>query len=99
MPVVMMVESSEFDAALYDSVMEAMDWENTEKPAGFISHVAGPGPNGWLVIDVWESEADFQAFVQTRLGAAMAEAAGGQPPAIEPVFFPVHNMDRVAATV
>jgi hypothetical protein len=64
-----------------------------------ISHVAGPGPNGWTVIDVWESEAAFQAFVETRLGAALAEATGGQPPAIEPVVIPVHNMDIVSAAV
>ncbi len=99
MPVVMMVEIPEGDADFYDAVMEALDWDNSEKPVGFISHLAGPGPNGWTVIDVWESEADFNNFAQSRLGAALAEAAGGVAPPIEPTFFPVHNHDRVTAAV
>jgi hypothetical protein len=99
MAVVMKVVIPDGTAELYDAIMEALEWETTEKPAGFISHVAGPGPNGWTVIDVWESEADFQRFVESRLGAAMAQATGGDPPQIEPTFFPIHNMDQVPARV
>ena len=99
MPVAMIVEIPEGDAEFYDAVMEALDWDNSEKPAGFISHLAGPSPNGWTVIDVWESKADFDNFAQSRLGPALAEAAGGEAPSVEPTFIPVHNMDRATAGV
>ena len=29
---------------------------------GLLSHVAGPTPNGWRVVDVWESEAELMKF-------------------------------------
>ncbi|QES17370.1 hypothetical protein DEJ45_15925 [Streptomyces venezuelae] len=34
-------------------------------PEGFIAHAAGPdGSGGWRVVDFWESEDDFLAFVE-----------------------------------
>ena len=79
---------------LYDSVMENLDWDNTERPQGFISHYAGPTDDGWLVFDVWESQADFERFVAERLGAALAAASGGTPPEVAPTFVPIHREDH-----
>jgi hypothetical protein len=31
---------------------------------GLISHVAGPTPHGWLVVDVWDSDEAFQKFAE-----------------------------------
>ena len=31
---------------------------------GFIAHIAGPSKAGWYVMEVWESKADFERFVQ-----------------------------------
>ena len=97
--VVMKVVMPDATAENYDAVMEALEWDITEKPPGFISHVAGPGPNGWTVIDVWETQAGLERFVESRLGAALAGAFAGEPPQIEPRFFPIHNMDLVPARV
>ncbi|MFB7517683.1 antibiotic biosynthesis monooxygenase [Streptomyces sp. NPDC056144] len=34
-------------------------------PKGFIAHAAGPdGSGGWRVVDFWESEEDFLAFLE-----------------------------------
>ncbi|MFE1907594.1 hypothetical protein ACFW96_28540 [Streptomyces gardneri] len=34
-------------------------------PQGFIAHAAGPdGTGGWRVVDFWDSEDDFLAFVE-----------------------------------
>ncbi|MFI9295788.1 hypothetical protein H4W23_22620 [Streptomyces gardneri] len=34
-------------------------------PRGFIAHAAGPdGTGGWRVVDFWDSEDDFLAFVE-----------------------------------
>ena len=49
----------------------AGDW-----PQGLITHAAGPGENGTFVVaEVWNSKADQAAFMESRLGAALA--AGG----------------------
>ena len=94
MPVGVTIELPDVDAGVYDKVMDALDWDNAEKPAGFISHYAGPVSGGWLVFDVWESQADFERFAGERLGSAMATAMGGEPPAIEPTFIPIHKQSH-----
>jgi hypothetical protein len=46
------------------------DW-----PEGMRAHVAGPSANGgWVVIESWESKASQEAFMASRLGAALASA-------------------------
>ncbi|MEV6248661.1 hypothetical protein AB0M38_20995 [Streptomyces sp. NPDC051742] len=43
-------------------LLEAAEWW---PPAGFIAHAAGPdGSGGWRIVDFWESEDDFHAFVE-----------------------------------
>ena len=47
------------------------DW-----PAGLLSHAAGAADDGtFIVVEVWSSRADQDAFMTARLGAALA--AGG----------------------
>jgi hypothetical protein len=47
------------------------DW-----PAGLLSHAAGTADDGtFIVAEVWSSRADQDAFMTSRLGAALA--AGG----------------------
>jgi hypothetical protein len=50
------------------------DW-----PDGILSHAGGPTPNGWLVIEKWESKAAQEAFMASRLGAAIAAAGVPAP--------------------
>lgn len=87
------------NAELYDSVMENLGWAEGDTPTGFVSHYAAPTKDGWLVFDIWESQEDFESFAQERLGPAMAAAAGGQAPAIEPQFIPIHNQDHARSRV
>ena len=42
------------------------DW-----PAGMVSHTGGPTATGWVVTEVWNSKADQEAFMASRLGAAL----------------------------
>jgi hypothetical protein len=42
------------------------DW-----PAEMVSHVAGPTATGWVVCEVWNSKADQESFMASRLGAAL----------------------------
>ena len=67
-------------------------------PDGLIFHAAGPSPNGgWRVIDVWDSRATFERFLETSVMPAVAEILGpealaaGPPPTIE--IWPLHNLE------
>jgi hypothetical protein len=48
-------------------------------PEGLIAHAGGPTDTGWVVIEMWESKAAQEAFMNSRLGAALA-ASGVHPP-------------------
>lgn len=80
--------------AQYDQTLKALkpggafirlsDWP-TE---GVLFHVAGPTPAGWRVVDVWDSEADFQKFGEVLM--PILKSLGF--PEVKPSIFPVHNM-------
>ncbi|HVO54151.1 MAG TPA: hypothetical protein VMT37_07050 [Solirubrobacterales bacterium] len=52
------------------------DW-----PDGLLFHSGGAKPGGWVVFEVWESQADQEAFMADRLGRALAEGGVEGPPA------------------
>lgn len=65
----------------YEAVMKELNLKynsNGGWPEGVISHVAGTVPNGFLVVDVWESEAAFGRFNETKLQPAF-QKVGGMP--------------------
>ena len=45
---------------------------------GFIAHVAGPTQGGWYMIEVWESKADHQRFMNETVLPNMP--SGGPTP-------------------
>lgn len=54
----------------YDKVQNLVIESGT--PAGLLLHSAGPVSNGWLVVDVWETKAQFETFAGTVLGPKLA---------------------------
>jgi hypothetical protein len=54
------------------------DW-----PAGMISHAAGVNGNAFLVFEVWESKAQQEEFMNSRLGPALGQAGAPEPARIE----------------
>ena len=46
---------------------------------GILMHSAGQGPNGFRVVDVWESEEAAEAFGE-KLGPVLAEVGITDPP-------------------
>jgi hypothetical protein len=50
------------------------DW-----PDGMLSHVGGPTETGWVVAEVWNSKAEQESFMGSRLGAALGEVGLPQP--------------------
>ena len=57
---------------------------------GLLSHVAGPTPNGWRVMDVWESEADFRKFGEILVPILKEIGI----PDTAPQIFPAYNVVR-----
>ncbi len=71
-------------ALVFEGVSEADYWAVNSKlgigrdgsgewPDGMKSHVGGPTPNGWVVMEIWESKGAQEAFMASRLGAALGE--------------------------
>ena len=54
---------------------------------GVLAHMAGPTPDGWRVVDVWESEEAFGKF-GAYLQPIIKEAGF---PDVAPQIFPLHN--------
>lgn len=58
---------------------------------GQISHVAGATDDGFCVVDVWDSRADFDRFMQEQLAGPLGRAGVPQPQITE---FPVHASEQ-----
>jgi hypothetical protein len=71
MAVVMRMSWPEVSAEQYEAAREAVHWEH-DVPPGAIFHVAFFDEGGFKAVDVWESEADFNTFVETRLMPGLA---------------------------
>lgn len=52
------------------------DW-----PAGLLAHTGGAKEGGWVVFEIWASQADQERFLSERLGPALAQAGIEGPPA------------------
>jgi hypothetical protein len=80
MPEALILEFTGVDLSAYAAVNAELGIDMTtgagEWPPGLISHAAGMGDDGSLLVtEVWASRADQQAFMESRLGQALA--AGG----------------------
>jgi len=62
-----------------------------ELPKGAIFHSSGPIDEGWGVIDFWESRADFDAFFDSRVKAAVDATGVEMSGAPDIKEFPVHE--------
>ena len=79
------------DTSKYDAVMDKLGLTsaNPNWPKGIVSHVAGRTSDGLCVVDVWDSQQNFDAFMTSRLKPAF-DAVGGLPqPRV--TSFQVHN--------
>jgi hypothetical protein len=80
MAVCLMMQFAGMDNRKYEAVMEKLGLRsaNPNWPKGIMSHVAGATTEGLCVVDVWESQQDFDAFMKNRLKPAF-DAVGGLP--------------------
>jgi len=63
-------------------VKSAADWP----VAGLVSHTAAPTDDGWLVVDVWESEEAFREFGETIIPILRELGLAEAQPRIYPAF-------------
>jgi hypothetical protein len=76
--------TAEQDAAL----VKALNLDSSP-PAGARVRAAGPMGNGWRIVSLWDSEADFERFRDDRLVPAL-KGVGRTLPAIE--IWPVETV-------
>jgi hypothetical protein len=85
------MEFGNMNAGQYEAVMDKLGLrdEDPSWPSGIISHVAGFTSDGMYVVDVWESQEKFDAFVRDRLRPAFDAVGGLSLPRV--ITFDVYN--------
>ena len=75
-------------AKQYDQVMKDLETSGHGNPKGRLHHVAAEIPNGWSVIDVWQSGESMNEFAGILIPILIKN--GVTPP--QPTILPVHNI-------
>jgi hypothetical protein len=94
MAIVAVFQSPTLTQATYEESIRLLSGGRSrmEKPGdwpvkGLLVHVAGQGPNGFRVVDVWESEEAFQRFGEKLMPVMKAIGIEG-----EPEVYPSHTV-------
>lgn len=94
MAVVVVFESQSLTQERYEESVrkvtggnERLDSPDDWPVEGMVAHIAGQGPNGFRVVDVWESEDAFRSFGETLLPILQEIGVEG-----EPEIYPVHTL-------
>ncbi len=75
----------------YDQVMQLMGLTaGAEPPAGAIFHWVAETEDGIVVVDVWESDEQFNRFAEEQIGPFTAQVGIAGPP--KTTRFEVHNL-------
>lgn len=74
----------------YDEVMKLMSLDDGTRPSppGALFHWAAETDDGVRVVDVWESQEQFDAFAQAEIGPYSQQVGIPAPP--ETTVYPVH---------
>jgi hypothetical protein len=70
MATVMLMHWPEVTVSQYEQTRKEVGWE-TNVPKGAKFHVAWFAADGFHVLDIWDSEQDFQRFTEERLMPAV----------------------------
>lgn len=89
MPVLVHNQSADWTRDIYQTVFDRAIPDRTNPPAGLISHVATfLGDGGLQVMDIWESEAAYQRFVQEALVPAAQDLGA---PGFDSKVYEIYN--------
>ncbi|MBI4460066.1 MAG: hypothetical protein HY648_08420 [Acidobacteria bacterium] len=89
MPTVMLMEWLGITQEQYEQVMRTLDLDKNP-PSGANFHVAGFTGEALRVLDIWESQQDFERFQRERLNSAAQKAGISGTPKV--IYYPVHNI-------
>jgi len=93
MAIAIITEVPEGTLDMYDAVNRKLEEGGMQDQEGHIFHCVGAmDGGGFRVIDVWESEAQFQQFAQGTLGPAIVEVAGEEGPEPNRTVYELHNV-------
>jgi len=87
MATVMQMHWPEVSVEQYEQTRKLVAWE-TNVPKGAKYHVAWFAKDGFHVIDVWDSEQDFNRFLESRLMPAIQKLGIAGQPRVQ--FDPAH---------
>lgn len=73
----------------YEELRKTVNWEENT-PDGAVFHMAAFTTTGIKVSDVWESEKDFNNFLQNRLMPGVKKAGIKGEPKVE--IYPLHTI-------
>jgi hypothetical protein len=74
--------------AKYDAVEQALK-RNDQPAAGEVLSIVGPVGGGWQVVDVWESQEVFDAYMRDKVKPVL-QRLGIQDPKV--TVFPIYDM-------
>lgn len=75
-------------SAQYEKVWEDLRAAGHANPKGLLQHVGAATENGWMVIDIWESEDLFREFGQTLRPILASNGIA----TMEPKVLRIHHM-------
>ena len=75
----------------YDRVMELMGLDRGDtQPEGALFHWVAATDDGIVVVDVWETDEQFDRFAKEQIGPSTQQAGIPAPPVV--TRYAVHNM-------
>ena len=91
MAILVIVTGNNLTKQMYEDVRKEVDWEHNY-PRGSFFHAAGfdNSGNNMHVVDVWESEEQFNNFINTRIKPAMEKI---NAPNLKIETYPIHNVN------
>ena len=87
MAIVVEFNAPSMTATQYDSVLRDLESKGVGAPDGRVYHIAAPNLDGWFVVDVWESQEQFDRF-----GAVLLPTLQAAGVTATPEVRPVHNI-------
>ena len=96
MAIVIVNQGADWNQDLYDRTMERVIPDPSNPPDGLVAHFGGPGPSGgWRVIDIWESQGQWERFRDEILMPQLKKGIkGGLTVPPQETTFQVHNLQK-----
>ena len=94
MAIFLITKGEGFTKDIYENARKEVNWEGNPPP-GIIFHAASFDDSGAIrVADIWESEDQWNNFLNTRLKPYMQK---NKVPPLKTEIFPIHNINASSA--